>query len=195
MVRMVIRAISDSVQNLSRQDFEATERLLAEARAISRQRFAIEAEAIALLASDSAEEGTQQATALLEMATELERIGEDVVRIAKISLRLGAEPLPPDVLNDVRHMAELVCNMLNQTCEIFGQRDVDLLGDIATHHRAVQSRHSDVFRKLYSFSSLNSQEVDRIACLRRVAFSLARMADGGVSISEWVVFAVTGQIG
>jgi phosphate transport system protein len=74
---MVEKALLDAVKTLERRDMKASRKLIAQDRAINEERYAIESETLALIA-------TQQPTAtdlrtlaaILEIATELERIGD-----------------------------------------------------------------------------------------------------------------------
>jgi len=90
---MVENAITDSVEILKRRDPEGSRRLIAEDRDINRKRFAIEADALALIATQQPmASDLRTLAAILDIASELERIGDYAKGIARINLMIGDEP-------------------------------------------------------------------------------------------------------
>ncbi len=74
---MVEQTITQSVKLLKRRDVEGARRLIAEDLRINEKRFAIEADCLALIATQQPMAGDLRTiAAILEIATELERIGD-----------------------------------------------------------------------------------------------------------------------
>jgi len=63
--------------------------------------------------------------AILEITTELERIGDYAKGIANINLMIGPDPLIKPMI-DIPHMAELARDMLRPCLDAFVRRDVEL---------------------------------------------------------------------
>ncbi len=97
---MVEDALSESVELLKRRDLEGSKRLIANDRLINEKRFAIESECLVLLATQQPMAGDLRTlAAVLEIATELERIGDYTKGIAQINVMMGgraAEELEPN---------------------------------------------------------------------------------------------------
>ena len=109
---MVDKAIADSVEILKRQDLEAAKRLMEHDKAINEKRFAIEADTLALIATQQPmASDLRTLAAILEIATELERMGDYGKGIAKITLQIGSEPLIKPLI-DIPRMAEKGRSML-----------------------------------------------------------------------------------
>src|SRR5512135_1479487 len=114
---MVERSITQSVNLLKRRDMEGSRRLIAEDMRINEKRFAIEAECLTLIATQQPMAGDLRTiAAILEIATELERIGDYAKGIAKINIMMGHEaPLKP--LVDIPLMAEKALDMLHRSLD------------------------------------------------------------------------------
>jgi phosphate transport system protein len=88
--RMVEDALIDSVEVLNQHNIEGSERLIAVDRVINEKRFAIEEEALALIATQQPVASDMRfIAAVLEITTELERMGDYAKGIAKITLMMG----------------------------------------------------------------------------------------------------------
>jgi phosphate transport system protein len=148
---MVEKALLDAVKTLERRDMKASRKLIAQDRAINEERYAIESETLALIA-------TQQPTAtdlrtlaaILEIATELERIGDYAKGISNINLMLGDDPLLKPLI-DIPVMAQKACSMLHRALDAFVRRDVDLAYAIPADDDEVDALYNQVYRELVTY--------------------------------------------
>ncbi len=84
---MVEKAVLESVAALKRRDLEAARRLIAADHDINAKRFAIESDCLSLIATQQPmAKDLRILAAVLEIATELERIADYAKGIAKITL-------------------------------------------------------------------------------------------------------------
>jgi phosphate transport system protein len=142
----VERAIGDSVRILKERDLEAARQLIVGDDEINRLRFAIESAALILIATQQPMAvDLRTVAAILEIATELERIGDYAKGIAKITIRLGDEPLIKPLV-DIPRMAEKVREMLRQALKAFVARDVDLARAIPEEDDEIDSLYEQVYR-------------------------------------------------
>ena len=104
---MVENAITESVSTLKRRDMEASRRLIADDKLINQKRFSIERDALVLIATQQPmASDLRTLAAVLEISTELERMGDYAKGIAKINLMIGQEPLLKPLI-DVPRMAAI----------------------------------------------------------------------------------------
>ena len=125
MGSMVGKAISRSIEALKKRDLTLAQQVIADDLKINEKRFDIEEKCIQLIA-------TQQPMAsdlriiicVLNIITELERIGDYAEGIAKIVVMIGDEPsLKP--LIDLPRMAEKTEEMLGRSLDAFVNRDAE----------------------------------------------------------------------
>ena len=192
---LVEKAIIQSVEVLKRRDLEGARRLIAaDRRLINEKRFAIETEALTLIATQQPMAGDLRViAAVLEIAHELERMGDYAKGIAKINLMMGDEPLLKPLI-DVPLMAEKARSMLHQALEAFVRRDVELARTIPKQDDEVDALYNQVYRDLLALMMQNPRDIDRATYLLWVAHNLERTADRVANICERVIFMVTGEM-
>lgn len=191
---MVEEAIIESVEILEKRDLEAARRLIAGDRAINNKRFAIEADALTLIATQQPLASDLRILAtILEIATELERMGDYAKGIAKVNLMIGDVAL----LKAAAHfppMAERARHMLDQALEAFARRDTSLARSIPAADNEMDALHNQVYRELLTVTAADKGTLDQATLLLWVAHNLERVADRAVNICERVVFTVTGEM-
>jgi phosphate transport system protein len=191
---MVGSAIIESVETLRQGDLQGARWLVAADRFINEKRFAIEKEALSLIATQQPMAGDLRVLAsVLEIATELERIGDYAKGIARICLMIDGQPLIKPLL-DIPLMASKARQMLDQALDAFSRRDVELAQAIPEQDAEVDQLYSQVLRELLALILANPRTLDQATYLLWVAHNLERTADRVVNICERVVFTVTGQM-
>jgi len=191
---MVENAIMDSVQVLKRRDMEASRRLIAEDRLINEKRFAIEADVLITIATQQPMAGDLRTlAAILDITSELERIGDYAKGIAKINLMIGEGPLLKPLV-DVPRMAEKARSMLHKALDAFARRDVDLARVIPAEDDEVDALYNQVNRELLVLIMADPRRIDQANYLLWVAHNLERTADRVTNICERVIFTVTGEM-
>jgi phosphate transport system protein len=191
---MVENALVESVEVLKRRDMDGSQRLIAQDRLINEKRFAIEADALILIATQQPMAGdVRTLAAILELSTELERIGDYAKGIARINLLMGEGPLVKPLI-DVPRMAEKARSMLHRALDAFVRRDVDLARAIPAEDDEVDALYNQVYRELMTFVMSDPRNIDQANYLLWVAHNLERAADRVTNICERVVFTVTGEM-
>ena len=191
---MVENALTESVEVLKRRDSEGSQRLIAQDRLINERRFAIEADALILIATQQPmARDVRTLAAVLELSTELERIGDYAKGIARINLMMGEGPLIKPLI-DIPRMAEKARSMLHRALDAFVRRDVDLARAIPAEDDEVDALYNQVYRELMTFIMSDPRNIDQANYLLWVAHNLERAADRVTNICERVVFTVTGEM-
>lgn len=191
---MVESAIIDSVDALKRRDLEEARHLIAQDRLINERRFALEADALALIA-------TQQPTAIdlrtiaavLDITSELERIGDYAKGIARINLMIGENAFD-DPLTEVSTMADKARDMLDRSLEAFVRQDVALARAIPERDDEVDALYNRVYRSSLDMVMDDLGQIDQANYLLWVAHNLERAADRVTNICERVIFTATGEM-
>lgn len=191
---MVEKAINRSILALKQRDLAMAHQIIADDLQINEKRFDIEEKCIQLIA-------TQQPMAsdlrviicVLNIITELERIGDYAVGTAKIVVMIGDEP-PLKPLIDLPLMAEKTIEMLRRSLNAFIDRDAEAARKISAEDDVVDNLYSQVFRELLTYMAEDPKTITRATRLIWVAHNLERSADRVTNICERVVFVVTGKM-
>jgi phosphate transport system protein len=129
----------------------------------------------------------------LRMVTELERMGDLSVHVAKIArLRVPELAVPPEVRPTISRMGEVAEDMVRRVSSVIIERDVDAAVELARDDEEMDRLRRASFAQLLGGDFTHGVEsaVD-VALLGRY---YERIADHAVSVADRVVFVVTGQM-
>jgi phosphate transport system protein len=191
---LVETALTESVDILKKRDMDRSRRLIAQDREVNRRRFQIESDVLTLIATQQpVATDMRTLAAMLEIGTELERMGDYAKGIAKINLMLGEEPLLKPLI-DLPVMAQKARHMLHQALDAFVRRDVELAKAIPRQDDEVDQLYNKVSRELLTYVMGDPKVMDRANYLLWAAHNLERAADRVTNLCERVVFTVTGEM-
>jgi phosphate transport system protein len=194
MGNMVAKAIDRSIGALQKRDLTLAHQIIADDAQINEQRFSIEDKCIGLIATQQpVASDLRIIVAVLNIVTELERIGDYAEGIAKIVIMIGDEP-PLKPLIDIPRMGEITLEMINKSLQSFVARDVELAMRVVSLDSVVDGLYDQVFRELLTFMMVDPKTTNRATRLIWVAHNLERSADRATNICERVVFTVTGKM-
>jgi phosphate transport system protein len=191
---IVEEALVKSVEQLKRRDFRASQRLIAADAEVNRRRFEMEESVLTLIATQQPmARDIRLLAAILEIVTELERIGDYAKGIARINLLIGEQPLVKPLI-DLPVMAEKARFMLHRALTAFTQRDVDGARAIARDDEEIDALYNQIYRELLCYIMEDPHVIEGANYLLWVAHNLERTADRVINICERVVFTVTGEL-
>jgi phosphate transport system protein len=169
-------------------------RLVADDCTINEGRYSIEADTLALIATQQpAASDLRALAAILEIVTELERIGDYAKGIARINELIGEQALIKPMV-DLPRMAEEAQDMLHQALDAFVRRDLELARAIPERDELVDELYKQVYRELISLVIVEPRRIEQSNLLLWAAHNLERAADRVTNICERVVFTITGEM-
>jgi phosphate transport system protein len=191
---MVEEAVRRSVESLKQRDMDTSRQVYKDDQHINIKRYEIEQNCLTLIATQQPmARDLRLLAAILEIITELERIGDYAKGIARINILLGDEP-PVKPLIDIPKMADQGLDMLRRSLDAFIRRDAEAARKISDEDDIVDDLYNDVYRELIDIMIANPESLDRATYLIWVAHNLERLADRVTNICERIVFVVTGEI-
>jgi len=189
----VEEAIFLAVKSLANEDVKMAEKVIEGDEAINETMIVIESACLRLLAlqqpmaSDLRVIGTA-----LKIVTDLERIGDHAVEIAKTTVRLQGEKLLKPLV-DTPRMAELTKDMLRDALNAYVNRDLDMARGLAAKDDVVDGLYKSIFNELQGMMTQDPATITQAIKLLMVCQSLERIADHATNIGEWVIFMVSGD--
>jgi phosphate transport system protein len=191
---MVEQAIVDSVEALKKRDLPAAERILESDRAINKKRFHIESQLMILIATQQPmAHDLRLLASIMEIISELERMGDYAKGIANINIRMGDAPLLKPLI-DIPRMAQRGADMLHRALTAFINEDVEAAKAIPPEDDEVDALYNQVYRELMTFVIADPATMERANWLLWAAHNLERFADRVTNICERTVFVVTGEL-
>lgn len=191
---MVEDALMVSVSLLKKRDLAGSRRLMERDQEINAKRFEVEDQALTLIAlHQPVARDLRLLGAILEVVTELERIGDYAKGISHVNILIGDAPLLKPLI-DVPLMCEKALSMLRQSLDAFVNRDVEAARSIPKKDDEVDALYHQVYRELISYILEDPSCIEQANYLLWVAHNLERAADRVLNICERTVFMVTGQM-
>jgi len=194
MGSMSNKAILSSIEALKYRNLELSKKIIDDDQKINQKRFEIEEKCVELIATQQPMASDLRIIlAVLNIISEVERIGDYAEGIAKIAILIGNEPsLKP--LIDIPRMAEQTVDMLRRSLDAFVNRDAEAARKISAEDDAIDHLYDQVFRELLTFMAEDPKTITRATRLIWVAHNLERSADRVTNICERVVYVVTGKM-
>jgi len=191
---MVEQAVMSAVDSLKRRDREASRRIYANDRLINEKRYELEQNVLTVIATQQPmARDLRLLAAILEIITELERIGDYAKGICRVNIMLGAEPLVKPLVN-IQHMADIGLDMLHRALGAFIARDAEVARAIPKEDDELDILYNKVYREMLDVMFADASNIDHANYLIWAAHNLERLGDRVTNICERIVFVVSGEI-
>lgn len=193
MSNVVSKAIVDSVRSLKETDVELARSIIDNDKLINQMEEQIDDIGTTLIATQQpVAKDLRKILIAFRMASDLERMGDLAVDIAKVTVRIGNTDLIKPLV-DIPRMAEIVQLMISECITAFTDENVDLAYKMARMDDDVDHLYSQILRELFVFMLENPKTINQGMLLSFAAHHLERMADHATNIGEDTVFLVKGH--
>ena len=193
MGSLVETAIYNSVKSLASQDVELAEQVIQGDRIIDQMELEIEDKCLKLIATQQPIAGDlRKISTGFKIITDLERMADHSVDIAKITRRLAGQPLIKPLV-DIPRMAALTQQMAKDGLDAYVRGDVDLARTLNKKDDEVDHIYAQVFRELLTYMMEDPRTITQATYLLFVGRYIERIADHATNIGERVVYLVTGE--
>ena len=194
MSEMVINATSRSVQALGDRNIKEAERIIEDDLLINNKRWEIEEKCINLIAlQQPVATDLREIIAVLNIITELERMGDYAEGIARIAIMLSNEPLIRPLIFTPK-MAEKANSMLKRSMQALVDRDAKSASAICDEDDEVDKLYDEAYHELLMRMIKDPSVISRATPLIWAAHNLERSADRVTNICERIIFLATGSM-
>ncbi|RYP85244.1 phosphate signaling complex protein PhoU [Nocardioides guangzhouensis] len=194
IARQVQEAVAQATEALLEGSAEIAEQVISNDVKIDLARERVEDQTFSLLSLQQPVAGDLRTlVAALRMVSDLERMGDLAVHVAKIArLRVPERAVPEDVEPTIRKMAMVAELMTGKVADIIADRDVAAAADLHEVDEKMDQLRRKSFRELLGANWTHGIEpaVD-LALLGRY---YERIADHAVSVADRVHYVVTGEL-
>lgn len=187
-------AIQKSVQSLATKDLQLARAVIDGDDTVDQMLIETEKRCLQLMAlqqpmaSDLRAIGTA-----LKIVTDLERMADHATDIAKVTLRLEAEPLIKELV-DIPRMADRVQEMTREALEAYVNRDVARARQMISMDDEIDRTYKVIFDELMQIMEAQPKYIKQATYLLLVSMYLERVGDHATNLGEWTVYMVTGEL-
>lgn len=194
MGSMVDKAIARAMDALAHQDVVLARQVIQNDGAINDYRWATEDEAFQVIATQAPLAGDLRLVlAAISIATDLERMADHAVGIAKVVIDTADEP-PIRHLDGLREMADISRRMLTDSMTAFIQGDTGAAMEIIQRDDTLDGFYKRFGAEMIDAMLADPTVIDRATRMIWVGHNLERIGDRVTNICERVVYGVTGKV-
>jgi len=190
---LVEQAITGATSALMHADLDTAETVITGDAQVDRLHHRIEEQSLDLLARQQPVAGDLRTlVGGLRMVSDLERIGDYAVHIAKVARRRHpAAAVPPEVHDIVAEMGATAASIVAKAGVIIAQRDVAAAQEMESDDDVMDALQRRLFATLLAGDWSHGMEAAIDITLTGRYYE--RLADHAVSVARQVVFLVTGE--
>jgi len=189
----VEEAIHLSVKALEERDLELAQQVIEDDRHINDMELEIEEACLRLLAlQQPMAKDLRVITTALKIITDLERMADSAVGIARIVVRMAGEQLIKPLI-DIPRMAEIAEGMTRDALTAYIETDADLAREMVERDHKVDDLYNQIFRELVLYMIEDAKNIRQATRLLFVAKYLERIGDHATNVGEWIIYLVSGE--
>lgn len=191
---VVEQQLADCVESLEDADSGLAQKVLAAEVHSNNFEISIDEECTRILARrQPAASDLRMVLAVAKIVRDLERIGDESAKIAKMAIILSEQDNSPRGYVEIRHIGSHVCNMVRDSLTAFARYDAELALAVAREDKEVDKEYSSAMREMITFMMEDPRTISRVLNILWALRSLERIGDHARNIAEQVIYLVKGK--
>lgn len=130
--------------------------------------------------------------AVSRSTTNLERMGDEASRICRHAIELVEEGESPRGYQEVRHIGNLVREMVKDVLTAFARNDAELAYRVAKMDKSVDQEYRSAMRSLATFMMEDPRSISSVMNVIWVLRSLERIGDHARAMAHHLIYLVSG---
>ena len=131
--------------------------------------------------------------AISKTVTDLERIGDEAEKIARMSVRVHERDRPNvQRFGEIRHVGNIALQMLRQALDAFARLDAEQAARVVREDLAIDDEFSAIVRQLVTFMMEDPRTISTALEIVWIAKAIERIGDHAQNMAENVIYIVKG---
>lgn len=189
---LVEQQLTNALNAVNNADQALAKRVLETDYLINRMEVQIDQECTRIIAKrQPAASDLRLVLAIVKTITDLERIGDEAERIAKVALE-SFNKTQQEFLVSMDNMGRKAIHMLNQVLDAFARMDVDAAFEVHKSDKVLDKEYEAITRQLMTYMMEDPRSIPKVMDVLWSVRSLERIGDRCQNISEYVIYFVKG---
>ena len=191
---LVEQQVGDAIKALIDADSELAVNVRANDKRINQMELDIDQECIRIIARrQPAASDLRLVIAVSKSISDLERIGDESAKIARLAMKLCEDGEAPRGYVEIRHIGDRVRQMTQSALTAFARLDVDAALAVAKEDKNVDQEYESAMRELVTFMMEDPRSIKRVMNIIWSLRALERIGDHARNIAEGVIYLVKGK--
>lgn len=190
----VEQQLSDALKGLVETDVEKAELVIVNETQVNTLEVEIDDECTRILARRQPAAGDLRLVmAVIKTITDLERIGDEAQKIAKMTLELAEKKGPKSYYVGINSMGNHVRKMVQGTLDAFARMDSKAALEMASMEPESDAQYGAILRQLVTYMMEDPRNISGTMDAVWTARALERIGDHARNICEYVIYFVEGK--
>lgn len=191
---LVEEQLRDALEAIETANGALAEKVLNTEQEVDKREVQLDQEAITLLARRHPAASDLRLVIMVTKATrDLERVGDEANKIAKMAIALNNEGLEQGRgFVELRHLARNVARSINSALDAFARFDVDAAMQVVREDKDIDTEYRSAVREMITYMMEDPRSISRVMNIMWALRSLERIGDHARNISEQVIYLVHG---
>lgn len=191
---LVEEQVEAAVGSLVDNDVAVAERVITDDYKVNSMEVAIDEECTQILAlRQPAARDLRLVVAVIKTITDLERIGDEAKRIARIAVDISDHYPKKNQLADLQQLAQDSRLLLRESLDAFARIDVDASLRVVQSDRQVDQKYESIIRQQITYMMEDARSIPVSLNIMWAARALERIADRACNICEYVIYYALGK--